>query len=475
MGDPVTNLVRTQAFFTGLTLAFGLLHLTLYVFLREPRSNLFYAIFLFLFGASIFLDYQELIQPVGPASTLILRLHRTTLLLGIAFAVRFAYAAFLERPPKIFRWLIGALLLTAVLAVIEPRELFWPGQIAAGVALMELLRVVLIAWRERYPGASIVAAGFVVFFLTAAYDILLDFGLISAVGGILNAYPYGTIGLFVSTSTYLARDIARTRSDLLQQQRLTQQQETERRLLEADVSRKTRELEEARRLQLSMIPDAFPDLPHLDVAARMLTATEVGGDYYDYRVEDDGTVTLTIGDATGHGLRAGTMVAIAKSLFRSGDPESGVPAFFHRSTEIIKAMRFKNLFMAMTVLRFDGRRMTLSAAGMPPVFVFRVDEGCVREIRLRGMPLGAFERFPYEETEVDLAPGDTVLAMSDGLIEQASSTGEQFGDDRAREVFSEIASLPPAEIITRLLDAAAQWRGTAPQDDDMTFLVVKVR
>jgi hypothetical protein len=90
--------------------------------------------------------------------------------------------------------------------------------------------------------------------------------------------------------------------------------EAERKMLEAENVRKTQELEEARNLQLSMLPKELPQLPNLDIAVYMKTATEVGGDYYDFHVGMDGTLTVVLGDATGHGMKAGTMVTICKKF-----------------------------------------------------------------------------------------------------------------------------------------------------------------
>ncbi len=96
---------------------------------------------------------------------------------------------------------------------------------------------------------------------------------------------------------------------------LHQQNELERKLLEAENARKTQELEEARQLQLSMLPKSVPDHPLFEIATYMKTATEVGGDYYDFHLANDGTLTLAIGDATGHGAQAGIVVTATKSLF----------------------------------------------------------------------------------------------------------------------------------------------------------------
>ena len=86
-------------------------------------------------------------------------------------------------------------------------------------------------------------------------------------------------------------------------------------LLEADNQRKTKELEEASKLQLSMLPKNVPDVPDLEIAVYMKTASEVGGDYYDFKYDNNGTLIIAIGDATGHGMKAGTMVATIKGLF----------------------------------------------------------------------------------------------------------------------------------------------------------------
>ena len=94
--------------------------------------------------------------------------------------------------------------------------------------------------------------------------------------------------------------------------------EAEKRALEIENERKTKELEEARQLQLSMLPKELPQLPNLEIAAFMRTATEVGGDYYDFMVNENGILNVAFGDATGHGLQAGTMVTLMKGFLYCG-------------------------------------------------------------------------------------------------------------------------------------------------------------
>ena len=141
--------------------------------------------------------------------------------------------------------------------------------------------------------------------------------------------------------------------------------EAQNRAIQVENERKTKELDEARELQLSMLPQDLPQLPQLDIAVYMKTATEVGGDYYDFNVGMDGTLTVVIGDATGHGMKAGTMVTTAKSLFNTHAANPDIVFTFNEITRCIKKMQMQMLSMCLTMLKIEGKQMTLSAAGMP--------------------------------------------------------------------------------------------------------------
>jgi serine phosphatase RsbU (regulator of sigma subunit) len=171
----------------------------------------------------------------------------------------------------------------------------------------------------------------------------------------------------------------------------------------------------------------------------METATEVGGDYYDFSTEEDGTLTLAVGDATGHGMKAGTMVTATKSLFNALGQEQSLLGIFDRSTRALKGMNMRQLYMALTLAKFKDGRLRFATAGMPPTLVYRAATGLVETIRLKGMPLGSFVDFPCKEEEITLAPGDTVLFMSDGFPELFNQQGEMLGYDRAVEIFTKVA------------------------------------
>ena len=246
-------------------------------------------------------------------------------------------------------------------------------------------------------------------------------------------------------------------------------------IAETENARKTKELEEARQLQLSMLPKTLPQLPHIDIAVYMKTATEVGGDYYDFNVGMDGTLTVVIGDATGHGMRAGTMVTSAKSLFNSYAANPDIIFTFREMTRCIKQMQFQSLAMSMTMLKIKNNRLIISAAGMPPVYLFRNKHKIIEEHLMEGMPLGTMENFPYELKEMELFSGDTILLMSDGFPELQNQHNEMFGYKRAKNSFEEIAEKEPERIITYLKEVGSRWTSEKDPDDDVTFVVIKIK
>ncbi|MCF8260716.1 MAG: SpoIIE family protein phosphatase [Melioribacteraceae bacterium] len=251
--------------------------------------------------------------------------------------------------------------------------------------------------------------------------------------------------------------------------------EAEARAIAAENDRKTKELEEARSLQLNLLPDRLPNLPNLDIAVYMKTATEVGGDYYDFSVSVDGRLTAVIGDATGHGLNAGTVVTVTKSLFNTYAENDDILLTFREISKCLKEMKFKFLAMCLMLLKFKENELELSSAGMPPALIFRKAKNELEELLIRGMPLGATKSFPYKTVTTELNPGDTILLMSDGFPELMNPEKELLGYDKVQKVFMENAEKSPEEIITELNIVGDKWRMDKEPDDDITFVVIKMK
>ncbi|MDX1639711.1 MAG: hypothetical protein R3281_17240, partial [Balneolaceae bacterium] len=124
--------------------------------------------------------------------------------------------------------------------------------------------------------------------------------------------------------------------------------------LEAEYERKSSELEAARRMQLNMLPQRSPYLPDYQFSFSMKAASEVGGDYYDFQVAQNGDLTFGIGDATGHGLQASVMVTAIKLLFSEHAAETDLLDFLKRASRSISLMGFRKYYMAFAVGRLSG-------------------------------------------------------------------------------------------------------------------------
>jgi serine phosphatase RsbU (regulator of sigma subunit)/ligand-binding sensor domain-containing protein len=290
-------------------------------------------------------------------------------------------------------------------------------------------------------------------------------------------WAYAAYALAVLALFYFLRRVelnrreekARTREAGLR----TKAMEAENRALDAENKRKTKELEDARQLQLSMLPHTVPQLDEYRIAVSMRTATEVGGDYYDFSLGQDGSLNVAIGDATGHGLHAGTMVTLMKGLFVSDVQRFGILPFLRHCTRTIKELKLGRTYMAFTLGRLQGKTFAASSAGMPPFFHFKRCDGSVTEILLEGMPLGAMRNYQYALHEAVLEDGDTILMLSDGLPEQKNASGEMFDYVRVKAALAEVGTQPPDAIVAHLTRAVDEWKEDMPQEDDITFLVIQ--
>src|SRR5262245_59754631 len=272
----------------------------------------------------------------------------------------------------------------------------------------------------------------------------------------------------VSGPTALAIENARLVERMVEEAR-------RRKELEAENDQRVKELEEARQLQLSMLPRNMPQSPHLEIEAYMKTATEVGGDYYDFHESDNRVLTVVVGDATGHGLKAGTVVTAMKSLFRTLAAEDDLPLVFNQSSRVLKEMNLRSLFMGLTMIKLNGPCLRIASAGMPPALIYRAEKGLVEEALIKAPPLGGISGYQYREMEYTLDHGDVLVLMSDGFPERFNQDGEMFDYSRAKQSLAEAASRPPREIIEHFVSVGDRWANGMPQNDDITFVVLKVK
>lgn len=284
------------------------------------------------------------------------------------------------------------------------------------------------------------------------------------------------IGQLAAAFNRMAQDLSLQQQTIVEQERTRKEQEIQQRILALEYERKSVDLEEARRFQLSMLPKSVPSHDRYDVAVFTLTAAEVGGDYYDFHVaRPNGVLSVTIGDATGHGAKAGTMVTVIKALFAGYTPEVTPAQFLRDAAEKVKRMDLGRMAMALLLARFERHRLTVASAGMLPGYVHRQGSGGIEEVARGATPLGTLGA-DYHDVAIDLAAGDTVLFMTDGFPELENESGQQLGYAAAVEAFVTAARGATADdVIASLAAEARRWNGERPPNDDVTFVVVRAK
>ena len=236
--------------------------------------------------------------------------------------------------------------------------------------------------------------------------------------------------------------------------------------------RRIKELEEAREFQMSLIPQAPPDHPDYDIALHMKTSTEVGGDYYDFFPQEDGSMYVVCGDATGHGLNAGMMVSITKAgLYGSNfdTPDNTTT----RLNKTIKAIDLGTTRMSLNMAKFHNGSFDFTSAGMPPAYLYKSKEKTVDEILVPGLPLGSMKKADFDLHKFNLNRNDVLVLISDGLPECVNHDGEMLDYQAVKDCIMENGSKSAQGIVDSLIDLGDRWMSGLMNDDDITLVVIK--
>ncbi|OYV98700.1 MAG: hypothetical protein B7Z68_00200 [Acidobacteria bacterium 21-70-11] len=468
----------------------ALLHGALYWFYRKMPENLFYALFMAAFAMLVLRDYGNWHLPRAPWEELLNRWMSPAPILIILLG-QLTYYAVRTRPfPKSWKLFTAAavVLTPAVFFSREPYSTFiWSGYFAA--MLVDVVRIERSRRTVAREGVAIILVGMAVLAACIVLQLLVNFRVVPAVAGFNEIYVFGVLASVLTMSLFLARTFARTSlhlekrlaevetltAQVLEQERAAHGHELRQRLLEAENARKSGELEAGRALQLSMLPPVLPEVEGLELAVAMSTASEVGGDYYDFRPGPGGSLVVAVGDATGHGVAAGILVTAVKALFATLGGEPGLAPMLAECDRVLRGMNLKHLHMCLSVARIGARSVTVCSAAMPPLLIWRAGSGRVEELGAGGLPLGGGLSPAYEERSVALRPGDTLLFATDGFPELLDPEGKPFGFEGVAEALRAAGGAPAREIVERLTAAAAAWRQGREQTDDITFVVVRVK
>lgn len=235
------------------------------------------------------------------------------------------------------------------------------------------------------------------------------------------------------------------------------------------------ELELARELQSSLIPKTLPAPPGRALGAHNEIANMVGGDIYDFIPLTDGRLAVLFGDASGHGMAAGLVMAVAHAAFRTQlEVDASPVAMFATLNRILCRTGSKRAFFSCIYLLVspDGT-VTTSVAGHPPALRIGPDGAVEERIGTGAYPLGIKADLAWPTAVTRLEPGETLLLHSDGLSEARNHAGDEFGDARIETAARVRIHLPAQDLADSLASEVRAFRGDEAPDDDISIAVIR--
>ena len=241
-----------------------------------------------------------------------------------------------------------------------------------------------------------------------------------------------------------------------------------------------KELEIARRIQSSTLPQSVPTLAGLEIAARYVPMSAVAGDFYDFLCVDEKRVGILVADVTGHGVPAALIASMLKVAFASQAANAHDPARVLTGLNRSLCGKFEDHFVTAAYLFVDLEKSLLrySAAGHPPLMLASRSAGEVREFEENGLMLGMFPEAAYSSVEIRVGPGDRCLLYTDGVFEAKNTAQEEFGKLRCKDFLEMQRDIPAAGFADALLKTVAGFSGHnagRAQEDDITLLVLDIR
>ncbi len=416
--------------------------------IRRQRVSLliYFALFAALYGIRMEMQ-TRFVEFLFYGSSLFIRLRSAiNYVVPVPAFLFFDGAGFLRRQARILTYSIFGVfaILTVATLLTGPSDLYQ--QINNVLVITGLVLLLTEPLRGLSAGKDFVVArrGLLTFVVCALWDNL---------SGIFQSRfpriePFGFIALLASLG-YVAAWQALRRDEQL-----------------AEIQK---ELEVARRIQLSILPSAFPDSATFKIAARYVPMTSVAGDLYDYIVADSARAGLLIADVSGHGVPAALIASMVKLAATSQRSHANNPAAVLLGMNSALHGNTQSQFVTAAYLYLDAQanEFRYSAAGHPPMLLLR--EGKVIEVLENGLMLAAFDFASYSTIAQPLQPRDRLLLYTDGIVEATNSAGEFFGQENLSKLLKDTTAFSAHQTADHIIHSVQKW--SRSQDDDLTVLV----
>ncbi len=237
-----------------------------------------------------------------------------------------------------------------------------------------------------------------------------------------------------------------------------------------------KELDVAREIQTSFLPEQCPSVPGWQIAAYWQSARRVGGDFYDFMPLANGNLGMAVADVADKGVPAALFMALSRTLVRATAMSGRAPSdALRRTNELILSDARSDLFVTVFYCVLDPRRATLtySNAGHNPPIWLRARSGRAYHLNLPGIALGVVPDVTLREETIALSPGDVVALYTDGVTEALNANEEEFGTGRLEQIIREHVHGSAQDIVDAIQRAVADFVGNEAPFDDVTLVVLK--
>jgi sigma-B regulation protein RsbU (phosphoserine phosphatase) len=238
-------------------------------------------------------------------------------------------------------------------------------------------------------------------------------------------------------------------------------------------------MEIAQQIQISLLPDAPPDFPGIEMAGRCISAAHVGGDYYDFFQRDELAVDLLIADVSGHSVGAALIMAEVRTLLRAqaSSAHSSSSILQNLNRQLYEDLTRAELFITMFYASYNtatGRLSYANAGHNHPMIRRNGIQTCI-ELDAEGLIIGVKPSVVFEERTIELQKGDVVLFYTDGLTEASSPKGDFFGNERVCQLLGEVCHMPVKDIIDSFYRSVTEFIESDTLQDDVSIVVLKIQ
>lgn len=238
------------------------------------------------------------------------------------------------------------------------------------------------------------------------------------------------------------------------------------------------DLEQARGMQMALLPDVLPEDEKFELGSRYLPAERLGGDFFDIVGLDEGKkLGVMIADVCGHGVSAAITTAMTKITFRNSCFNSEDPAkvICQMNDELFGNIKSGFVTVFYGVLDLEKNTFQYASGGHPPLLVYRHKDDSIEELKPQSTFLGSFNAVEFSSDSTQVSKGDRILFYTDGIFESQNLEGEQFGFERVNELLRKHKDDPVQTLLDTMINALVDFIDGMEFDDDITIVGIDIK